>query len=140
VALVTVPFLFPHHPSPTDFYRFTHEGLQFLATDAGLEMEDVSAQCGSLATVFLVTNWYVGLLRQLLARKWVTRPLSWLCTYSVAVPLNLAGMALDGVAYARDYRRGNMGVANYMIIARKPLRSAAASAPSAGRSSSSDLA
>jgi len=120
VALLTVPFLFPHHPSPTDFYRFTHEGISFLATEAGLEIEHVSAQCGSLATVFLLTNWYVGLLRHVLDRRAVTKPLSWLCSYSLAVPLNLAGMAADCVAYARDYRRGNMGVAGYMLVARKP--------------------
>jgi len=119
VAMLTVPFLFPHHPSPTDYYRFTHEGLSFLVTDAGLEVEGLSAQCGSIATVFLLTNWYVGLLRHVLARRWVTRPLSWLCSYSVAVPLNLAGMIADSVPYTRDYRRGNMGVACYMIIARK---------------------
>lgn len=125
LALFTAPFLFPHHPSPTDFYRFTHEGLSSLATDAGLEVEDVSAQCGSIATVFLLTNWYVGLVRHVLNRRRLTRPLSWLCSYSVLVPLNLAGMAADRVKYARDYTRGNMGVANYMIIARKPLRRAA---------------
>lgn len=125
LALFTAPFLFPHHPSPTDYYRFTHEGLSLLASDAGLDVEDVSAQCGSIATVFLLTNWYVGLLRHVLNRRWVTRPFSWLCSYSVLVPLNLAGMAADRVKYARDYTRSNMGVANYMIIARKPLDSAA---------------
>jgi SAM-dependent methyltransferase len=125
VALFTAPFLFPHHASPTDFYRFTHEGLSALAMDAGLEVEDVSAQCGSIATVFLLTNWYVGLVRHVLNRRWLTRPLSWLCSYSVLVPLNLAGMAADRVKYARDYTRGNMGVANYMIIARKPRQAAA---------------
>jgi SAM-dependent methyltransferase len=121
VALLTAPFLFPHHPSPTDFYRFTHEGLSFLATDAGLEVEEVSAQCGSIATVFLITNWYVNLFRHVLNRRWATKPLSWLCSYSVLVPLNLLGMAVDRVAYTRDHTRGNMGVANYMLIARKPL-------------------
>lgn len=121
IAVVTVPFLFPHHPSPTDYYRFTHEGLSFLATQAGLVVEDVSAQCGSLATLFLLSNWYVGLVGHVLARRWVTKPLSWFCNYSVLVPLNLAGMVADTVAYARDYRRTNMGVANYMMIARKPL-------------------
>lgn len=120
IAIFTAPFLFPHHPSPTDFYRFTHEGLCFLATEAGLEVEDVSAQCGSITTVILLTNWYLNLLRQVLNRRRLTKPLSWLCSYSVLVPLNLAGMAADRVAYARDHTRGNMGVANYMVIARKP--------------------
>lgn len=124
VVLLTAPFLFPHHASPTDFYRFTHEGLSSLATAAGLEVEDVSAQCGSIATVFLLTNWYVGLVRHVLNRRLLTRPLSWLCSYSVLVPLNLAGMAADRIKYARDHTRGNMGVANYMLIARKPLETA----------------
>ncbi len=125
VALFTAPFLFPHHPSPTDFYRFTHEGLSSLAQQAGLEVEEVSAQCGSIATVFLLTNWYVGLLRHVLQRRRLTRPLSWICGFSVSAPLNLVGMVADQVRYARDYTRGNMGVANYMLIARKPSQGAA---------------
>jgi len=36
------------------------------------------------------------------------------------VALNLAGIVADTVAYARDDRRPNMGVANYMMIAQKP--------------------
>jgi hypothetical protein len=43
-----------------------------------------------------------------------------LCSYSVVAPLNLVGVLADTVAYARDFRRSNMGVANYMMIARKP--------------------
>src|SRR5439155_22762949 len=33
ILLVTAPFVFPHHSSPNDFFRYTHEGLATLAEE-----------------------------------------------------------------------------------------------------------
>ena len=36
-AIVTGPFLVPYHAHPSDFFRYTEEGLRSLCRDAGLE-------------------------------------------------------------------------------------------------------
>src|SRR5438132_1647657 len=65
LLLLTAPFMFPHHSSPHDFFRYTHEGLAALTGDAGFEVERISAQCSSLSTIMLLLNCYL------------TRPLNW---------------------------------------------------------------
>lgn len=38
VVIFTAPFLVPYHAHPSDFFRFTEEGLRSLSADAGLEV------------------------------------------------------------------------------------------------------
>jgi SAM-dependent methyltransferase len=45
-VLITVPFLYPTHEAPYDFYRFTHIGLSKPMTRNGLEIVDAAAQGG----------------------------------------------------------------------------------------------
>jgi SAM-dependent methyltransferase len=47
-ALVTVPFLYPTHEAPYDFWRYTHHGLAGLVGRHGLEPLAVEAQGGPL--------------------------------------------------------------------------------------------
>jgi hypothetical protein len=48
--------MFQHHPSARDFYRFTHERLQQLFEDAGLQIDEMSAQWGATAGVQIPLN------------------------------------------------------------------------------------
>ncbi|HLY33902.1 MAG TPA: methyltransferase domain-containing protein, partial [Jatrophihabitantaceae bacterium] len=42
--LVTVPFLYPEHEAPYDFWRTTHHGLRSVLERHGLVVEDIAAQ------------------------------------------------------------------------------------------------
>ena len=120
-ALLTAPFVFPHHSSPSDFYRYTHDGLRELAKQAGLGIEKIEAQLASLPTLVLLTSWYLGLVQGALgARQW-GRPLAWSSVATLTVPLNLLGVALQRLPLGRDpIKRSNLGFANYLLVARKP--------------------
>lgn len=37
-AILTVPFLVPYHAHPSDYFRFTDQGMRSLCTDAGLDV------------------------------------------------------------------------------------------------------
>jgi SAM-dependent methyltransferase len=50
-ALITVPFLYPTHEAPYDFWRCTHIGLAGLVRRHGLEVVDVGAQGGPILLV-----------------------------------------------------------------------------------------
>ena len=47
-AIVTVPYLYPTHEAPYDFWRFTHYGLRSLLERHGLEVVALDAQGGGL--------------------------------------------------------------------------------------------
>jgi SAM-dependent methyltransferase len=67
--LVSVPFLYPTHEAPYDFWRTTHHGLKSLLERHGLIVEEVCAQGGPLliAAHYLVQTVVQG-LRLLSAR------------------------------------------------------------------------
>jgi SAM-dependent methyltransferase len=44
--LITVPFLYPEHEAPYDFWRTTHHGLRSVLERHGLVVRDVAAQGG----------------------------------------------------------------------------------------------
>jgi len=60
--IITVPFLYPTHEAPYDFWRTTHWGLRSVLTRHGLEVDTVAAQGGP---VLLVTHYLVGGFAQL---------------------------------------------------------------------------
>lgn len=49
--LLTVPLTWDLHLEPSDFYRYTRYGLQYLADKSGLRVLDVAPTCGLWATV-----------------------------------------------------------------------------------------
>jgi SAM-dependent methyltransferase len=49
--LITVPFLYPTHEAPYDFWRTTHHGLRSVLNRHGLEVDDLAAQGGPLLLV-----------------------------------------------------------------------------------------
>ena len=52
LLIITVPFIFPEHNSPNDFYRFTMGGIRFVCEQAGLKI-DKRVKLGGLGTVFV---------------------------------------------------------------------------------------
>jgi SAM-dependent methyltransferase len=62
-VLVTVPFLYPTHEAPYDFWRTTHWGLRSVLTRHGLEVDSLAAQGGPL---LLVTHYLIGGFAQFL--------------------------------------------------------------------------
>jgi SAM-dependent methyltransferase len=51
ILLLTVPLTWDLHREPSDFYRYTRYGLQYLADKSGLRVLDIAPTCGLWATL-----------------------------------------------------------------------------------------
>jgi SAM-dependent methyltransferase len=60
--IITIPFLYPTHEAPYDYWRTTHWGLRSVLTRHGLEVDTLAAQGGP---VLLVTHYLIGGFSQL---------------------------------------------------------------------------
>lgn len=119
-CLLTAPFLFPHHASPHDYFRFTHEGLTSMAKDAGFVVDEIVPQCGSLETVCMLLAWY-----NMFPAGWATKltgskRLGTLYGASTSIPLNLLGRAAGLVPFGKTVKTGNLGFSNFMIVCTRP--------------------
>jgi SAM-dependent methyltransferase len=70
--VITVPFLYPTHEAPYDFWRTTHFGLRTLLTRHGLQVGEIAAQGGPF---MLVCHYLIGALAQ--AMTLIGRRLGW---------------------------------------------------------------
>lgn len=48
-AYISTPFMYPFHASPSDYQRFTHEGLKVLLQD--FEIVEIGVRCGPFSTL-----------------------------------------------------------------------------------------
>jgi len=75
VVLLTLPFVFPYTPEPTDHWRFTEAGIQRLLRKTGLAAESVTPVGGRwtsaayLLAPFLRPTWLTAVLANWLAIK-----------------------------------------------------------------------
>ncbi len=115
--LASVPFIFPHHPSPNDYYRYTHEGLANLAEQSGLEIREITAQVRSVTTLCLILTWYLGMVQDKLGKMgtWVRAAVGALAI----TPVNAFGLLCESLPLGADYEKGNLGFSNYVMIAGK---------------------
>jgi SAM-dependent methyltransferase len=60
--IITIPFLYPTHEAPYDFWRTTHWGLRSVLSRHGLEVDNVAAQGGP---VLLVSHYLIAAFAQL---------------------------------------------------------------------------
>lgn len=60
LILVTVPFLFPEHGQPDDYWRLTRDGLRFLFADE--EIMEVRGANGTAGTLATLTNYAFHIL------------------------------------------------------------------------------
>ena len=118
-VILSAPFLFPHHAAPHDYFRFTHDGLRSMVEEAGLRVDQLTAQCSSLTTVLLIMNFYLARLRNRLDRRLGTRPASWLLIGAFMLPLNLLGVLTDAPLFRRPATNPNEGFSNFLLVCRK---------------------
>jgi SAM-dependent methyltransferase len=111
-VLLSTHGTFIYHPHPTDFWRWTQEGLTKLFTDSGcFEEIELHANGGTghcLAYLFAV---YVHLGMK---RKWL-RPLR-----KLLIPLvNLWGLVLGRMLRRFDHPAPHSLIANFLVVARR---------------------
>ena len=76
--------VWPYHPHPTDYWRWTRDGLQEIIGDAGFHVVKITPLCGPAA--------WMSMFPALAAKK-LLGPASWLLA-----PFNLAVNLLAGIA------------------------------------------
>jgi SAM-dependent methyltransferase len=61
IVYSTTPFLQPYHPSPTDYWRFTKEGLKHLFRD--FDIKDIGVCAGPVSTLgWLTTRFFRNMM------------------------------------------------------------------------------
>lgn len=119
-CILTAPFLFPHHPSPHDYFRFSHEGLSAMAIDAGYVVDQIEPQCGSLQTVCMLLAWY-NMFPTTWVRKLTRSPeLARLYGGISTAPLNVLGLLAGTIPYGKTTDTGNLGFSNFMLVGSRP--------------------
>lgn len=117
--IITVPFLYPTHEAPYDFWRTTHWGLRSLLTRHGLEVDTLAAQGGP---VLLVAHYLIaGLAQGLMALA--TRLGRWGALIDNRLVRTVLAGPQDVVRAKLSYRMTRLSRAaslGYMAVARKP--------------------
>lgn len=62
VMYLQVPFIIGYHPGPTDFWRFTKEGIVKVAEDAGFKIEEVKITVGSASGFYRILVEFLSVL------------------------------------------------------------------------------
>ena len=87
-VLLSTHGVYPHHPDPVDYWRWTQQGFEAMFEDvAGLELIELQPLLGSPATMALLV---AGALRELAK----SRLLRWLAS-PLLVLVNATGEAID---------------------------------------------
>ena len=109
VLLLTTHGVYPYHPDPNDYWRWTQQGFEAMFEDAeGLTLVELHPLTGAPATLAMLV---AGALHDL-ANTAHVRPLA---TPLIAA-LNLAGMTVD--KHTPESIRMRL-VANFLAVARK---------------------
>jgi SAM-dependent methyltransferase len=77
--VVAIPFLQPFHPSPSDFRRFTREGMRRLGVESGLEVVEIYSVHNIAQTLSWIVWEYVIEKRRRLLRA-ILYPVLWCVT------------------------------------------------------------
>jgi len=63
LCYLTVPFIYPFHSSPCDFYRWTLEGIKTIAESSGFACVEAGMRHGPTSALFLVAaHWLASLM------------------------------------------------------------------------------
>lgn len=100
--ILSVPFLQPEHKVPTDFQRYTRDGLMRLCTDAGL----IVVESKPVFSVYHTLHWIV--------REWLMMKRS--ISFRV---LRVLLLPILGVAARRSTLTSDVVASAFMVIARK---------------------
>lgn len=118
-ALITVPFLYPTHEMPYDFWRYTHLGLQSLVERHGLVATDLAAQGGPL---LMLTHYGVlAITGGIRALARLLGPLGFLVDNRLVRGIVAAPQeALRSRVSVRLSLPAKLATLGYMVAARKP--------------------
>lgn len=64
-----VPFIIGYHPGPTDFWRFTREGIQEMAEKEGFRCEEIQIAVGSGTGFYRIAVEFIALLCSVISGK-----------------------------------------------------------------------
>lgn len=110
IALGVAPFLFPIHPSPNDFFRFTDHALEKIFSDAGfIDIKVTPIGAGVMKTRHLM----IGRLLPRFASAILEIPLSWYAELTDILLSKIARIADKN--YSSDFYP-----LGYLIEAKKP--------------------
>jgi SAM-dependent methyltransferase len=118
--IITIPFLYPTHEAPYDFWRTTHWGLRSVLTRHGLEVDTVAAQGGP---GLLVSHYLIAGFAQLVMAfakrlgRFESLVDNRLVRALIAGPQDLIRTKLS-YRLTRSSRAASLG---YMAVAHKPM-------------------
>jgi SAM-dependent methyltransferase len=110
VVIYTVPFIWPLHEEPRDFYRFSKYGLEYLFKKVGFEIIEILPLCGFWGTFGQQLVYYLTRINR--------GPLRWFKVIEiVALVIQAASYVLDRVDRTL---RSKAWASMYMVVAKKP--------------------
>lgn len=116
--LATVPFSQPLHELPSDYYRFTPSSLEFLVSEAGLELENIeprgnfASALGAMLSQFLL-RWLGATERQSDGSVILSR-------WRSALLLPFLALVQIGFHLASKMTKDTIVCHGYSLVARKP--------------------
>ena len=117
--ILTVPFMFPYHASPYDYYRYTASGLRHLAERAGYTVKAIEPQCDTLPTLLMLWNVQVARFTGVITAMRLLRPIGRTIECVIFSAANLVGFAVSRIGTERFVERGFPGPANYILVAER---------------------
>lgn len=121
LLVLTAPFAYPYHPSPNDYYRFSHQGLEEICRRAGLETIDSESQCGTFQTLVLQFNIMIVRASTFARRSMLTVPLGWLGIWILVPAMNVVARSLVAVLPNSKNFKSMQTYSNLMLVARRPV-------------------
>jgi SAM-dependent methyltransferase len=110
-ALLTTHGIWPFHPYPADYNRWTQQGIEALVEDTdGLSLVELVPHRGTVACFALMVNYYV----EVIARRAHAVPLGW----GVCALVNALGAAGDRIGRLR-YPNNDTLIHNFLAVARR---------------------
>lgn len=110
-VLVHVPFLYPLHDEPFDFWRITEHGLREIAGKAGLRIDTLQHEGAPSETAALIVN--LALARMVLRVTDAFPPA--ICLAALAMPLVLVANCL-GWLFGRVSARDSFMPISYWVV------------------------
>ena len=121
--IISVPFLFPYHPTPQDHWRWTQSGIKILVESIeDLKVEEIIPCGGTISSLMFLHVWYLNLFFNKIKRR-VKKQLNFLVEagrISSLSILNLIAYLLDNkFSKLRDPKKSNTLFLNFIVVADK---------------------
>ncbi len=113
VLYCQLPFIIGYHPGPTDFWRFTKEGIESMLTNVGFEIEELGISVGGGTGFYRIAVEFLSVLTSLPIPR----------SYSLAKAIfavTLYPLKWLDVVFAYSVQKDRIA-GGYYVLARKPL-------------------